>query len=164
MSLDTSKASSRLYIAPLLSYTVAAMLPSAIPFELPIQRLLYISRLAPSTPPRDVGLILRQAREHNRVSGIGGVLVFDGERFCQLLEGTPDTVDALAGRIEQDDRHCSFHVLYNVIGSAPRLMPQMQTGYAEPELFNPLDGTQPMDPAQALALFMRTLKLCDLSF
>lgn len=140
------------------------MLPSAIPFELPIQRFLYISRLAPTTPNSAVGLILRQARERNRAHGIGGALVFDGERFCQLLEGPPDSVDPLAASIERDPRHGSFHVLHNMTGTAPRLMPQMQTGYADPELLNRFDGHEPTDPEQAFAQFMLILTHCDLSF
>ena len=140
------------------------MLPSAIPFELPLQRVLYISRLAGTTPTSAVGLILRQARERNRLDGVGGALVFDGERFGQLMEGPPATVSALAARIERDPRHRSFHVLHDVIGTAPRLMPQMQTGYAEPELFNALDSAAAVDPAHALAKFMLILTDCDLSF
>ena len=140
------------------------MLPSAHPFELPIQHFLYISRLAGTTPTSAVGLILRQARERNRLDGVGGALVFDGERFCQLMEGPPETVSALAARIERDPRHRSFHVLHNVTGTAPRLLPQMQTGYAEPELFNALDGAEAVDPAHALATYMLILTHCDLSF
>ena len=140
------------------------MLPSANPFELPIQRFLYISRLAGTTPTSAIGLILRQARERNRLDGVGGALVFDGERFCQLMEGPPETVSALAARIERDPRHRSFHVLHNVTGTAPRLLPQMQTGYAEPELFNALDGAEAVDPAHALATYMLILTHCDLSF
>ncbi len=140
------------------------MLPSANPFELPIQRFLYISRLAGTTPTSAIGLILRQARERNRPDGIGGALVFDGERFCQLMEGPPEAVSALAARIERDPRHRSFHVLHNVTGTGPRLMPQMQTGYADPELFNALDGAEAVDPAHALAKFMLILTHCDLSF
>ena len=140
------------------------MLPSANSFELPIQRFLYISRLAGTTPTSAIGLILRQARERNRLDGVGGALVFDGERFCQLMEGPPETVSALAARIERDPRHRSFHVLHNVTGTAPRLLPQMQTGYAEPELFNALDGAEAVDPAHALATYMLILTHCDLSF
>lgn len=140
------------------------MLPRAIPFELPIHRFLYVSRLAGTTPTSAVGLILRQSRDRNQADGVGGALVFDGERFCQLLEGSPEVVGALAARIERDPRHRSFHVLHDAAGTAPRLMPQMQTGYAEPELFNALDSAASVDPAHALAKFMRILTHCDLSF
>ena len=140
------------------------MLTRAIPFELPIHRFLYISRLAATTPPSAVGPILRQSRERNQADGVGGALVFDGERFGQLLEGPPQVVGALAARIERDPRHRSFHVLHDAAGTAPRLMPQMQTGYAEPELFNALDSAAAINPAHALAKFMLILTHCDLSF
>ena len=140
------------------------MLPSATPIELPIQRFLYISRLAPTTPCSAIGRILRQARERNRAHGIGGAMVFDGERFCQLLEGPPDSVDPLAARIARDPRHDSFHVLHNTTRATSRLMPQMQTGYADPELLNPLDCNDTSDPEQAFARFMLILTHCDLSF
>ena len=38
-------------------------------------------------PSTVVGQILRQSRERNHRLNLSGALLFDGERFCQLLEG-----------------------------------------------------------------------------
>ena len=52
----------------------------------PLRRLLYVSDLAPTMPSTVVGQILRQSRERNHLLQLSGALLFDGERFCQLLE------------------------------------------------------------------------------
>lgn len=52
-------------------------------------RIVYSSQLAPSVPAECVADIVRTARQFNAAHGITGLLVFDGQRFCQYLEG-PD--------------------------------------------------------------------------
>ena len=139
------------------------MSPSPITFDPPIQRFVYISRLAPDRPLDAVSLILRQSRASNRSLGISGALVFDGERFCQLIEGTPEAVHDLAGRIERDPRHCSFRVLHDAAAATPRLCARWQAGYCENEALDPLDRRDRIDPEQALAAFIQLLPGCDLS-
>lgn len=127
------------------------------------QRFLYISGLAPDTTPDTVSQILRHTRERNRARAISGALVFDGERFCQLIEGPPDAVHALASRIVQDPRHVDLRVLLDAGDATPRLLQPWQTGYCEPQRLDALDAAAPMAPAQALALFIELLADCDLS-
>lgn len=129
----------------------------------PVQRFLYISRLAPDTAPDAVSQILRQSRERNRANAISGALVFDGERFCQLIEGTAEAVATLASRIVLDPRHVDLRVLLDASDATPRLLQPWQTGYCDPERLDALDAAAPMAPAQALALFIEMLADCDLS-
>ena len=139
------------------------MSPSPITIHPPIQRFVYISRLAPDMPLDAVSLILRQSRASNRILGISGALVFDGERFCQLIEGRPEAVHDLARRIERDPRHCSFRVLHDAAAATPRLFEHWQAGYCEHEALDPLDRRDRIDPEQALAAFIQLLPACDLS-
>lgn len=72
---------------------------------MPFYELLYISELSPDTSPATIGEILVQTRTRNKLNGITGLLLFDGEHFVQVLEGERADVTALMQRIERDDRH-----------------------------------------------------------
>jgi hypothetical protein len=54
--------------------------------------------------------IVREARNKNEKREITGLLVFDGLRFCQYLEGPEDAVYSLSERIRQDNRHIEFAI------------------------------------------------------
>jgi hypothetical protein len=49
--------------------------------------------------------ILNVARSNNRRDGITGLLVHDGRRFLQILEGEEGVLTAAFQRIAADDRH-----------------------------------------------------------
>jgi hypothetical protein len=74
--------------------------------------MVYLSRLSPDLLPTCVNGIVRVARQRNEAQQINSVLVFDGERFCQYLEGPPAAVIPLAGRIRDDARHTGFRLLH----------------------------------------------------
>jgi Sensors of blue-light using FAD len=98
-----------------------------------LQHFVYISRLAPGQDPATVRSILEVSRERNRQRNLSGVLVFDGERFAQWLEGPPDQVLALAARLEVDPRHVEMRVLYaGVRAATERLASTWRAGYADP--------------------------------
>jgi hypothetical protein len=84
--------------------------------------LVYVS-LATRPHPPFVAELVRKARIKNRSLGVTGLLVFDGHRFCQLLEGEPDPVGMLAQTIETDPRHCGFTVLYTGLRQVARRFP-----------------------------------------
>lgn len=70
-----------------------------------VLQLTYISACDPHMAPGEVERILSAARLHNRRSGVTGLLLFNGQRFLQLLEGPADAVEATFARIERDPRH-----------------------------------------------------------
>ncbi len=128
-----------------------------------LRRFLYVSELAPTMPSTVVGQILRQSRERNHRLKLSGALLFDGERFCQLLEGEPDATHALMRRIERDTRHCKVKLLLDTLDPAPRLMTQWRCGYADHDAFDAIDAAAAGDPEQAAHAFLRLLPSCDLS-
>jgi len=69
---------------------------------------LYSSRLAPDCDPSEVGAIVKVAREFNALHGISGILVFDGERFTQYIEGPESEVATLVTNLAKDRRHTDF--------------------------------------------------------
>ncbi len=134
-----------------------------MPKAQPVYRWLYLSRLAPGQSHDAVAAILRVSRKHNANLGIGGALVFDGERFAQLLEGPRPVVMDMASRIALDARHTDLCVLYEGESTSPMACIEWRAGYAEGTT---LDGLMPSSagaPSQGpLQRFMAMLASCDL--
>ena len=125
-----------------------------------LQHFLYLSRLAAGEGPATVTSILEVSRARNRERDLTGVLVFDGERFAQWLEGPPDQVLALAARLEVDPRHVEMRVLHTgVRAAAERLATVWRAGYAEPA---DLDALEQAGDA-SLACFLALLPNFDLA-
>jgi hypothetical protein len=49
--------------------------------------------------------LCRTLSEYNKLVGVTGLLVFDGVRYIQLIEGEDSAVDLLMARIARDRRH-----------------------------------------------------------
>ena len=73
--------------------------------------VLYVSRLTDPKGPGAVAPIIRTSRANNAVRALSGALLFDGELFCQYLEGDEDEVDRAFVAIEADERHDDVRVL-----------------------------------------------------
>jgi len=77
----------------------------------PLVCLVYASRgVRPLTEP-DLQALLDQARGNNVRLGISGVLIYGGERFVQVLEGTDEAVHEVFSRIATDRRHYAVRIL-----------------------------------------------------
>lgn len=74
---------------------------------------LYVSTLAEGQPVAVVAEIAGHAHVNNARRGITGLLIFDGMRFCQQLEGTQKEVLKLIERIRSDVRHTGVEVLHH---------------------------------------------------
>lgn len=129
----------------------------------PLHRFMYLSDLAPAMPSTTVGQILRQSRERNQRLAMSGALLFDGGRFCQLLEGDPATAQTVMRRIAQDARHCNVQLLLDRLEEAPRLMTQWRCGYADHEAFDAIRIAALVGPEHGTSEFLRLLPRCDLS-
>jgi Sensors of blue-light using FAD len=55
---------------------------------------------------------LSQAREHNPISGITGILCYGGGIFLQAIEGGRMQVSELFGHIQRDPRHKDVALLH----------------------------------------------------
>lgn len=67
-------------------------------------QLLYISTVSPAWQV-NLAEILELSRRNNRVAGITGLLMFNGKRFLQVLEGPSAAVSTTYDRIAADRRH-----------------------------------------------------------
>lgn len=74
-----------------------------------LSQVVYLSR--DRMRLEDIDEIVTASARRNAWHGITGVLLFSGGQFLQVLEGPPDVVEALVGRIAVDPRHTDFEVL-----------------------------------------------------
>ena len=78
-----------------------------------LYEVLYVSTLAPEQPLSVVAEIAGRARQVNGELDITGLLIFDGQRFCQQLEGPRKAVLKLIERIRVDPRHINVEIVHN---------------------------------------------------
>ena len=118
-----------------------------------LHEILYCSLLAPDQPTAVVGRIVSRARARNADDGITGLLVFDGQRFCQHFEGPREKVRSLMARLEADRRHTELCVLFE--GSlAARRYQRVEMGLAQVEEQEDLADIHPLQGAEALQRFL----------
>jgi len=67
--------------------------------------LLYVSYLAEASGQPDVAAIVRESWKNSERDDVSGLLVFDGSRFAQFLEGPEAAMQHLRSRLEGDHRH-----------------------------------------------------------
>jgi hypothetical protein len=127
-----------------------------------LHRILYVSHLAPGLGYDTFTTICRSARTNNARDGIAGVLLFDGQRFCQELQGPALAIDPLMDRIARDPRHVQLAVLIDARVAGP-VAPLWRAGYCEPNALDPLDTADPPGPHDADDLFRIVLGGADLS-
>ncbi len=73
--------------------------------------LCYQSRTSTFRSEEDLEELLSDARERNRRLGVTGMLVHEGERFYQWLEGPREALNALWTSISRDARHEDVELL-----------------------------------------------------
>lgn len=75
-----------------------------------LKTLTYTSRARLDLGEADLEAIHQTARHLNALDGISGLLLFDGSRFLQIVEGAEDAIDSLVERLRMDPRHSAFEV------------------------------------------------------
>lgn len=124
-------------------------------------QLFYLSRLAAGTSPACVAEIVRASRQRNTARGISSLLVFDGWRFCQYLEGEKAAVGELADRIRTDARHTDVKVLHQGPPVTPLVLRGRSLVYAL-NYDDSLDRFEQVRGAQAIALLSGLLPTFDM--
>ncbi|MBJ2158624.1 BLUF domain-containing protein [Variovorax sp. IB41] len=127
-----------------------------------LHEIFYCSVLAQDLPANAVGAIVSQARARNAAQGITGLLVFDGLRFCQHLEGPREAVAALMQRIESDPRHIEVRVVHQ--GPLPaRRYSGFGMGLAESEGPDLMAGVHALEGEAALKHFLALRSSFDIN-
>lgn len=78
-----------------------------------LHAIAYVSTATRSLQPAEIDGLLLDARGFNAMSGVTGVLLFNGQQFFQYFEGLPEDVDAVYGRIRQARSHTDIRELMN---------------------------------------------------
>jgi hypothetical protein len=82
-----------------------------------LTRLMYISTVRHGYDAKILDEILDISRVRNQQNGLTGLLIFDGRRFLQYLEGEKEAVYATFERIKKDTRHYAVVKLRETEGS-----------------------------------------------
>lgn len=75
-----------------------------------LRSLTYTSLARLDLDEDDLARIHESARHLNALDGITGLLVFNGTRFLQIVEGTSEALDDLIDRLRRDDRHSAVEI------------------------------------------------------
>ena len=124
-------------------------------------QILYVSQLVPGTSFDAVIDIVARSRRANPAHGITGALLFDGEHFGQLLEGSEADIIALMHRIESDPRHRAITPLLCRPAAAPRLMRVWRSGYCEAQQLDVFSADASLRGPAALDAFLSILQGAD---
>lgn len=118
---------------------------------------LYRSHIAPDADISCVADIVKTARNFNKTQGITGILIFDGQQFCQYIEGPQPALQELVDRITVDRRHIQFTTLHQSAGQHQRRFSKWAMAYVliddddEPlDALVQLQGRHALDKLQAL--------------
>ncbi|MCO4094754.1 MAG: BLUF domain-containing protein [Acidovorax sp.] len=117
-----------------------------------LYEVLYVSTLAPEQPLSVVAEIAGRARQVNAKLDVTGLLIFDGQRFCQQLEGQQKAVLKLIERIRNDPRHTNVEVLHHG-PLAGRRFQQFSLAFSTVEDEEALARMEQLDGDAALAAF-----------
>lgn len=117
--------------------------------------------MAPAAPISIVAEIAPKARVANLAREITGLLIFDGMRFCQQLEGRPEQVRALMDRIGSDPRHTNIEIIHQG-PLAERRFRRWSLGYVSVDGMEALEGLAQLSGKTAIDAFMALLPQLDL--
>ena len=117
-----------------------------------LYEVLYVSTLAPDQPTAVVAEIAAKARQVNAELDVTGLLIFDGQRFCQQLEGPQKAVLKLIERIRNDPRHINVEVLHHG-PLAGRRFQHFSLAFSAVEDVDALARMERLDGEAALAAF-----------
>jgi Sensors of blue-light using FAD len=129
----------------------------------PHHQLLYLSHLVAGVRYDVFAAICQVSRRRNAERSLTGVLLFDGHRFCQLLEGPQASVELVRQSIANDPRHEFMHVLVDRTQPGSTTLDVWQAGYCGPFELDLLAGPERLDADQAMATFRAILTRADLS-
>jgi hypothetical protein len=129
---------------------------------LPLRQFFYHSRLSPDHNASCISAIVKTARGFNASHAITGVLVFDGEVFCQYIEGPADDLGVLVARLQADPRHTGFTELLSG-ESGERLFPAWSMAYAALDDEHYLRELVERPPQEALRHLRDTLSSLDVN-
>jgi len=128
--------------------------------EPPFQ-ILFVSRMVGDADFGFVKEIVTRARHSNPAKGIAGALLFDGEHFCELIEGSEASIRALLSSIARDARHADLTLLHVGPATPGRAVAGWVSGYCETSDMEAFIGPNGLRGAAALNAFISVVRRAD---
>lgn len=126
-----------------------------------LYEVLYVSTIAPTAPISVVADIAAKSRIWNQAQDITGLLIFDGLRFCQQIEGSQKQVLALIERISSDTRHSNVTIFHH--GSlAERRFRSFSLTFTDVDDIEVLARLEKLDGQAGVTAFVELLATLDL--
>lgn len=129
----------------------------------PIFEFLFVSELSPFADPGEIASIVRVSRANSVANELTGALIFDGVRFCQLIEGPEAAVRQEAQKIALDTRHARFLPLHLGHTCSARRFDTWHVGFLAPDGPSPLLAFDSLQGPEAInhlaAVFQDRVKL-----
>lgn len=125
--------------------------------------IIYASCISPQLDPARIADLVQQGRLRNRQLGVTSLLLFDGVRFCQLLEGGLEALTGLSSTIERDGRHYGYAVLHAGPQPGPRRFPGWDLAFGLHD-GNALGEVIARSSAQQLAEYLQATPLSRIDF
>jgi Sensors of blue-light using FAD len=126
-------------------------------------QFLYISHLASRVRYDVFSAICQVSRRRNAEMSLTGVLLFDGHRFCQWLEGPAAPLARVRDSITNDPRHEFMSVLVDRAQPPCTVRQPWQAGYCGADELNLLLGPERVDEGETMARFRAIVTRSDLS-
>ena len=126
-----------------------------------ISNFVYFSKIAPDAEVSCVADIIKVARKFNKEHQITGMLIFDGLRFCQYIEGPHEPLQQLIASITKDPRHIEFTPKLACFDQKTRLFPNWSMAYVIADDSEPLDEVESMEGSSMLDKLHALLPILD---
>lgn len=128
-----------------------------------VSRVLWLGQLSPACELGVVKQIWHASRRTNTQLGLTGAMVFDGERFCEMLEGDAGDIAAACRDAEGDPRLVGVRRLYLSESPGPRLWADWRSGYCDAAELDRFCGEGAVVRGEAaVAAFIDMLSRCHL--
>ncbi len=126
-------------------------------------QFLYLSHLVARLRYDVFSAICQVSRRRNAELSLTGVLLFDGHRFCQWLEGPAASLARVRESIVGDPRHEFISTLVDRPQPAVTATGSWQAGFCGPDELELLVGPERPSADEAMARFRGIVTRSDLS-
>ena len=124
--------------------------------------IVYSSRLASGADHTAYADVCRVSRRRHVKDRVSGVLLFDGQRFCQWLKGEPEATRTLMQRIALDDRHAEIMTWLHAPMPTCSLAQSWRAGFVDGDALDRFLKLELNSPDQVLSAFGRLLATADI--
>lgn len=125
-------------------------------------QILYVSQLAPGRKYDTFTAVCRVARSRNPALSASGVLLFDGLRFCQWLQGPAESIRTLMRDIADDPRHEGLAVLVDAPIAPAEIQCRWTAGYCDPHELDVFTAPSGVRGDAAIAALREIVSRADL--